>query len=249
MESVDIQAFGISDAGLKRIINQDAMLIRKSGDTGFFAIADGMGGHSHGEKASSELIASLSELWDEFESKKEALQFQQIVNEFTFKIEEANRIINEKYNKNDLCGTTLVGLLITRPYYALFSVGDSRIYSQKGFKLQQLTFDDIWDNLPEIREKMSPERIKESPNKGKLMRAVGINKEVEVHVSTGKIEPGQTFVVCSDGLYKYCKESFINCSIFLETGKKDLEKIAGKLFDRVLKNGARDNVSFILIAP
>ena len=250
MKDRGIDSFGMTDVGLVRNINQDSYLIRKSGDMGLFLVADGMGGHSHGEVASNELVVGISRYWDALEKGKENRKpFPQIIKELANTITDINREIYEKYNRDAVCGTTVVGLLVYEAYYAVISVGDSRVYAYKGFKLRQLSFDDIWDNLPEVTESMSQEQIRMNENRGKLIHAVGVRPEVNVHSSTGKIEKNQQFIICSDGLYKYCSDDYINKSFCIAFGGDKLQKIGKKLMEEVKKNGAKDNVTFILVAP
>ena len=244
----EISYYGITDTGLVRKVNQDSYSMHVHNSIGLFVVADGMGGHSHGEIASGKLISGVESYWNELEQRGFDITFPDMVSGITEIIERSNRIIYEEDNRENVCGSTVVGLLLYDEYYALFSVGDSRVYLQKGMKIRQLTFDDVWDNLPEVRESMTEKEIREHQNRGKLVSAVGVQESVSVHTSTGMMKGKQKFIVCSDGLYKYCDESFINRCFIRDFGKDHLEKIGENLMNQVKKNGAKDNVTFILVS-
>ena len=244
-----MKSYGYTDVGLKREINQDSYTILESGNIGLYVVADGMGGHSHGELASAKLVSDLTDYWEECKKEGFSGSFPDLVDGISAAAEESNRRIFHLYNRDAICGTTLVVLLIYEDYFAVFSVGDSRIYTKKGLKLTQLTFDDIWDNQPEVKEKLSQQEIRENANHGKLMHAVGIRESINVHVNTGQWVKNQKFIVCSDGVYKYCNEKKMKKIFFSDCGKNDFETIGKKLTEEVMNNGAKDNLTFILIAP
>ncbi len=244
-----IRSYGFTDVGLKRDVNQDAILFRTQDQYGLYIVADGMGGHSKGEIASNELVNQADVLWNEFVKKEVKPTFNELVNEISKRLITINKFIYDNYNQGQVCGTTVVALLIYESYYAVFSVGDSRVYSQKTLGLKQLTFDDIWDNLPDVIQKFTEDEIKNSNNRGKLINSIGIKPEVTVRNTTGKISHNQKFILCSDGLYKFCNDSYINKCFIFSVLNRDLERIGKKLYKRVVENGAKDNVSFVIVSP
>ena len=130
--------------------------------------------------------------------------------------------------------------------YAVFSVGDSRIYSSMGKETHILTVDDIWDNMPEIIQPMTPEDIAKDARSGMLVQAIGTAADVNVHISTNRIKKGQNFLLCSDGLFKFCAEEFMTEKLQKIKTEKSMEKTMEQYLQEVYANGAGDNVSIIL---
>ena len=132
-----------------------------------------------------------------------------------------------------ICGSTVVVLLLAGNKYILLSVGDSRCYRfvKKTLRtsLVQLTCDET------------------DKQTGKLINAVGVKIPLKCSVSTGEIKTKQRFILCSDGIYKYCKEKEI-VSILKKIRDDELDIAGNKIKDLVYSNGAGDNLSVIIIS-
>lgn len=239
---------GISDVGLKRKINQDAIFF--SSDKGeklyLFVVADGMGGHFNGEVASQAIVAGMRNWLDDFSKDHyDAKEFSGIMVSLRNKLEQINDEIYSKYNQQHICGSTCVILVIYQNMYGVISVGDSRVYLKRGLKVKSLMEDDVWENQIGIRENMDIRIIKTHPNYGKLVHAVGINKDVSISVKTDSLRPKDTFLLCSDGLYKYCEFKRMKKAM-ASVKKSNLEKQLHGLVEDVYKQGAKDNISIIM---
>lgn len=236
---------GFSETGAVREINQDSILMKSDGDMGLFCVADGMGGHSEGERASQTIIGCLENWWNSFEKDEFEGDFGRIVFSLSQAIEQANQTIFSMTPPGEICGSTLVALLVFQDKYGIINAGDSRIYMRHKRKVQQATIDDTWenqsDNLLSDKEKMN------SANFGKLVNAVGASNQVKLTTRTDMLTPGDTFALCSDGVYKYCTEK-----LFLKEVKKanglSLMQTLAKIKENVYTNGARDNLSLILVS-
>lgn len=237
-----------TDRGLCRNVNQDAVAAFVKDRTGLFVLADGMGGHIRGELASQAVTVRFQNFWRDLQWSGPLKDFRMLSDQVQNVILSVNQEIYEKYNQGQICGATVAVLLISDGCYAFFSVGDSRIYSYENRYISRLTVDDIWDNLPSVTGFYTREEIAASKNSGKLTQAVGVKPQVCVHVGTEKVRRGQRFLVCSDGLYKFCEEEKIRKSLRHISSEKALQKAADRLMREVFDNGAEDNVSFLLVS-
>ena len=210
-----LESVGKSNIGKKREKNQDAFGIYQNEDVGLYVVADGMGGYADGEKASQTVVAELSNWWNSFSPVLFEYDFRKMIVSIEQVIQYANEIIYTEHNQDQICGTTVVVLFIYQKYYGIVYAGDSRCYinyHQRDFlwhgrKLRQLTVDEVWENQPEISSK---ERMMGGhPNRGKLINAVGIKKNIRCRMITDMLTSDAVFLLCSDGLYKFCTDRLI----------------------------------------
>lgn len=247
-----IEYCGICDKGALREVNQDAVLMDTREDMALFAVADGMGGHMCGEAASGIIVTELQRWWEfvwrSLLRNGNAESFEKMISSLREQVAYANRVIYEQYNKGtDVCGSTIVILLIRGNNYYILSSGDSRLYSLKGMLWKQMTVDDVWENQPDIIASYQPQQMKEHAYYGKLIRAVGVTQNAEFYEKTGVLESGIRFLLCSDGLYKTCREKELKSILRRYKGKRNEEKLLNRMMRKVYENGARDNTSAILV--
>lgn len=236
---------GISETGLVREINQDAILMRSDVCVGLFAIADGMGGHSHGEWASQRIISELEGWWENFQATSYDDDFRRMTASIKQAVEYANREIYQNYNKTEICGATIVLLFIYRNQYCILHAGDSRAYQYQGRKWRLLTVDETWENQAGLSKLQRKDF--ENPNYGKLMNAIGTRERMQCRISTGQWKEGEPFLLCTDGLYKFCPERYLKRCMKKSRKKQNLESVCYRMRDMVYKNGAGDNVSLIIV--
>ncbi len=245
---MQIGYFGICDKGLKREVNQDSLLMAARREQGMylFAVADGMGGHADGELASRALTEGLKAWADGFRPELFGGNFRNMTISLQNRIEEINRKIYMEYNRSQVCGSTCVALFIYGDAYGVFSAGDSRIYLHRGFKTVSLMTDDVWENQVSVQEALTGKQIKNHPNFGKLVNAVGTGKEVSLSVRTDLLKKGDAFLLCSDGLYRYCPEKYLKKTL-RGLAKGNLQESAKELLAKAYGQGAGDNVSVVLV--
>lgn len=241
-----IEYCGISDKGKKREINQDAVFMESYKDKALFVVADGMGGHSHGEMASAIIVEEMGKWWGEFIRKDRREDFHEAVSLLRQRLELINRVIYERYNASQVCGSTLAALLLCEGNYCVFSSGDSRIYCRSRFRVKQLTTDDVWENQPEAKQ-YSEEKRKNHPDYGKLIYAMGVFPDAVIRGKTDTLNINDCFLLCSDGLYKMCGEEDIKRTLKDYRNGKDGRQLLARLLKEVYENGASDNVSVILV--
>jgi PPM family protein phosphatase len=227
---------GTTDAGRKRRRNEDSFVH----DPPLFAVADGMGGAQAGEVASRLAAAAFREFHDadtlDPEERLAAI------------IQEANRRIYERARSDAQAsgmGTTITAALVAENAVVVGHVGDSRAYRLRGSRLEQLTEDHslVADLVRSGR--ISPEEANTHPQRSVITRALGTDSEVDVDTFTVASEPGDLFMLCSDGLTTMVGDEDILGAIdraeTLEQATKALVKAANRA-------GGEDNITVILFS-
>lgn len=237
----------IIDCGLRRKENQDAVYSYTKGDFGLFVLADGMGGHSRGELASREIVKTYEEYVQTLDKREKSISFLTLTHEVAETLRTANERILRKYSQDVICGSTAVILLVKKDCYAVLSVGDSRVYTFYQGEMEVLTIDDIWDNLPGTMEKYTRQQIYEDARRGKLVQAIGVSQEVNIHIATNRIRKGQRFLLCSDGIYHFCSEQTLQEGMKHSFSETMLQSVLERYKKEVYQNGAKDNLSAILV--
>lgn len=234
-----------SDIGKKREINQDAFCVYQKDDAGLFVVADGMGGYTNGEKASQKVVEELTNWWKSFSPVLFEYEFRKMLQSIEQTIEYANKCIYTELNKNVICGTTVTVLFIYQNLYGVIYAGDSRCYLSRKRQWQQLTVDEVWENQSNISD--GERMMKNHPNRGKLVNAIGTKESVQCRMITDIVSAESGFLLCSDGLYKFCTDRLIRSALKKCRSKKSMEHAIDKLIEKVYKNGANDNISIIIV--
>ncbi len=242
----------LSDRGLQREHNEDAILINKTAAT--FIVADGMGGHEKGEIASKLLVESFVNIPEKHTYANLGQDDDTIVpspgidEELNHCIEDATEKITS-YAKGrgieSTIGTTVVGLKYVRNIHAwaLFHLGDSRAYLFSDNSITQLTTDH--SKYEAMKQKnMSQEEI-ENTGKNIITKAVGnFNTfSLDIHYITTK--KNDIFLLCSDGISDLCsKEELLRLTIQY---KENLNLLCTQIKNLIYTRGAKDNLSIIAI--
>lgn len=228
-----------TNAGLKRAQNQDSFLAAAP----VFAVADGMGGHAAGDEASAAVVARLAEhLSGAFAS----------TDEITEALRHASADIGEIVDVHDGAaagaGTTVTGIALTlqarRPYWAVFNIGDSRVYSLVDRVLTQLTVDHSAVQAMVDSGRITPLEAESHPNRNIITRAVGFGKNPVPDLWFIPVTQGERLLICSDGLTKEVDFDLIR---LLLTEAFDADDAAGLLLEAALAAGGRDNVTTVVV--
>lgn len=234
----NIYSTSITDIGSVRTINEDAVL---EGE-GIYAVADGMGGHNAGEVASGIAISALEEYVAE---NRHRLPGPKLVKEA---VEYANLKIYERSVSgeefNDM-GTTLTALYTAGDgRVSIGSVGDSRAYLFREGGLGLLTHDDsLVEKLVEDGI-IGREEAQSHPRRNVILKALGVEPSVEAEIVDEVIEPGDLFLLSTDGLTSMVEDREIKQIL---AGTRELNKAAKRLVSKALERGGTDNVSVVLI--
>jgi len=244
-----------TDVGLKREQNEDCYLIinRETKDIDIqnhgmmFAIADGMGGHAGGEIASKMACQGMADYYSEktdllegpgyFKAKLEHLKSS--VYNVHNKIIEYGRINREFEDM----GTTLSILVLTKNKALIAHVGDSRIYRLRQGFLEQLTEDHSMAQLFIEMGYLTPEKVANHPIRHVMSQAVGQGVE-NIFLKIEKVEQGDTFLLCSDGLFGMVPDNEIRDVLLHNPAIKDQCR---RLVARALDNGGQDNVTVMVV--
>lgn len=229
-----------TDRGNVKEINEDSILIEKKDDrNGVFAIADGMGGHSLGDKASKLVIENLQKYYLQ-EEKTLDLEATTI---------NLNEIVYEESIKNEVVmGTTLSSLLIKGHDYNICNVGDSRVYLIRDGIIKQITEDDSLVYQQYKSGVISKRQYRNSDKKNILLKSLGTEEEVNPSIYAGPLKANDLFLLSCDGLHNEFKEEEL-ASIVLDQikGGKALGDIAVYLVEEAKRRKSKDNISVILI--
>lgn len=219
--------------GHVRSNNEDSFVA--ADQNGLWAVADGMGGHENGEWASACVV-------EELERGPLPEDFDEACREIGARIHRSNELIYRGgVERGVQMGTTVVALYVHGQRFAVLWVGDSRAYLLRGASLHQLSRDHTQVQEMVERGLLSPEEAEEHPMSHVLTRAVGVAETVEVDVIQDEIEPGDTFLLCSDGLHGYVDEARISHILAAPTP----EEVADTLMEAAFENGAPDNVTVV----
>src|SRR5512140_92039 len=205
---VSVSAFGLTDVGRKRRHNEDAYLL--DGESGLFVVADGMGGHAAGEVASRITVEAIQEYLALRDDEGESTwpfgfnsRYSMEGNLLSTAIKRANeRVIRAVQNRPELkgMGTTVVAALFDTERATLVHVGDSRCYLYRRGDLRRLTDDHSWVQEQVNAGILTPEEATSHPLKNVVTRALGGSPNVLPDLIEVPFEPGDSFLLCSDGL-------------------------------------------------
>jgi protein phosphatase len=228
-----------SHVGRVRTHNEDAA--RAEGAV--FVVADGMGGHAAGEVASRLATEALVEL-----AGRGSLEVSDVVAQ----VGEANRRILEsaaRHPEQYGMGTTITGVAVVQvgglPHWAVFNVGDSRVYRFIDGRLSQVTVDHSEVQELVDRGYLTVEQAARHPARNIVTRSLG--REPMAAVDTWVLPPyaGERLVICSDGLSNELTTAEIEAVV---AGTEDAQEAATTLVERAVAAGGRDNVTAIVIA-
>ena len=160
----------------------------------------------------------------------------------------ANRRIFRTAESNDDysgMGTTIVSMLANGTRVAIGHVGDSRLYLLRGNKLEQLTQDDSWAATILAHDpRVKPADLAHHPMRNVLTNVLGAREQVDVHLAERELEHGDLLLLCSDGLHGVLDLDQLR--IVLQNSS-DVDATARALVETALNNGARDNVTALVV--
>ena len=249
---VQIKACGLSDVGLTRAHNEDYFEIDPRHK--LYVVADGMGGHSHGEVAAQIAVNAIRDFVEKTADKDTTWPFgmDSRLSRHSNLLKMAVRIAHENVLRaisrdGSLygMGTTVVGLLLSGGVAAVAHVGDSRAYRLRDGKLEQLTQDHTWVNEQVVAGFLSKEQARSHPLKNVVTRALGGESDVLVDVREVQVQPGDLYLLCSDGLTGMLSDADINERL---SSGRTLHEICRTLVNDSNARGGIDNVTVVLLS-
>lgn len=244
--SAPLEIASATHAGMVREHNEDC--IAADAQTGIAVLADGMGGHNAGEVASRmavELIYSQLKAHRARAPRIDRVDSEALVAQ---QIDDANSAVFEAARADAGCegmGTTLVVALYYGSSLTVGHVGDSRLYRLRAGALEQLTRDhSVVQEQLELGT-ISQDELRYAANRNVLTRAVGIDPAVSADVHTLRIQAGDVYLLCSDGLTDMLSDREIQAVLVSSDAR--LESVADQLVQRANEKGGIDNISVILV--
>lgn len=236
-EKLNYHGFGLSVVGLKRKLNEDAILQRN--DAGLWMVADGMGGHSAGDVASQALVAALAKI----PSSDDLEYFSEQVASSLHSVNRQLIQMAQTRGYGQIIGSTIVILLISGKQFRYLWAGDSRLYRFRQGELEQLSLDHSLYN-ESISQGLSPLDGSLEQGRGNIItRAVGADSQLQLDYGQGEIMDGDMFILSSDGLDKELTHADIAQFCSLESA----EAITRNLIHEAEQRGGRDNISVIVV--
>jgi protein phosphatase len=242
---------GQTDTGRAREHNEDA--ISWDLERGLALLADGMGGHNAGDVASRMTLDSLNDTLLAALDKPLRLRPNKGVSRHATllrrAINYANTAVFEFAAANPECkgmGTTLVAALLYDDKVVVAHVGDSRLYRLRSGELMQITADHSL--VRELLDKgaITAEEAEDNPYSHVITQAVGIRARLTPEVQEMNAEPGDVYLLCSDGLTDLVDDALIGETLQAASG--NWSRAAQHLVDLANQRGGHDNISVLLVA-
>jgi len=224
-----------TNVGHVRKANEDAFLDAQ--EQGLWVVADGMGGHSRGDKASQTIVERMHEF-------KATKNHEQDLDNLLARLSSANRFCREESAGGGVIGSTVAALYIYGTEAYVIWAGDSRIYRYRDSKFAQLTDDhSLVQELYRLGELDDNEDLDNHPSSNVITRAVGVHDTLDTQVRRIKVKPGDRYLLCSDGLFKDVAANELKERL-IQAGP---DQAIDSLMSLALKRGGTDNVTAIVI--
>jgi serine/threonine protein phosphatase PrpC len=246
----NVRSYGKSDIGRHRKLNEDAHF--RDDGIRLYIVADGMGGHAAGEVASAEAVDAIhgmikrgmatlgdpEEPMSEQKARAACRLMEGAIQGATYMVFAISQFEHDKSGM----GTTITAALFVGDALVIGQVGDSRVYQIRDMTARQITEDHTliaWQIKQGI---LSADEARFSPHKNVITRAVGNRDYVQVDTSILRVERGDRYLLCSDGLHGYLQTEEIPDLVDLGG-----ENAVGAFIDLANLRGGRDNITAVLV--
>ena len=230
-----MKTFSMTHVGQRRETNQDYMYTSETSVgrlPDLFLVADGMGGHAAGDYASRFTVEKIVEYVTESEESEPVTV-----------LGEAVRYANEHLLAE--ANADVAAVVVGDKLYTA-NVGDSRLYVINQERITQITRDhSLVEEMVRLGE-MDKEDAKVHPDKNIITRAIGVLPEVSADFFETVLVPGDTVLLCSDGLTNMVDDTDIKRIVL---GQRDIVEKTQRLIDAANENGGKDNITVVLIEP
>jgi protein phosphatase len=248
-----IQADGASEIGCVRQRNEDRILLNCG--LGLFLVADGMGGHSHGERA-AELAAATVEHYVRSSSDGADVTwpfgYNFLISFDSNRLATAIQLANCQIWRNSQeapeyagMGSTIAAVIVSGKTVNVANVGDTRVYLLRNGDLRQLTIDDTWINAVG-RTTIHPSQIQNHPMRHFLTQAAGSKEDLDVHTCEVELRNSDQLLICSDGLHGSVEDATL--ALVLQNTLGDAGAACQELVRAALDAGGLDNISCIVVS-
>ena len=236
-----MKSFGLTDIGKKRKVNQDYLFFSDEAVGCFpnlYIVADGMGGHKAGDKASSYSVTRFVELARKAEKDLPFLSMEKILKQVNHEVFQLSRREEEYAGM----GTTFVAATVVDKVVYVMTVGDSRLYYYDG-NLKQVTMDhSLVEELVRAGE-LNRQESRNHPQKNIITKAVGVSEDIQPDFFMLDIQEGEKILLCSDGLTNMVDDEKLE-EIMSES--EELNQMAQECIDEALFFGGLDNIAVVI---
>ncbi|AIR88599.1 PP2C family protein-serine/threonine phosphatase [Pseudomonas cremoricolorata] len=236
MTAMQYTAASYSHTGMVRRINEDACLELTA--EGLWAVADGMGGHAAGDYVSSLTVDSLRRLpaCQSLAERSAALRSR---------LAQVNQAVREETLRRgvSLMGSTVVVMTACDDQALALWAGDSRLYRLRGARLTRLTHDHSYVQELQDSGLLNEAEAREHPRGNIITRAIGVQAQLDLQAVEIAVQPGDTYLLCSDGLTKTAEDHEI-ADVLVHP---DPYQVVRSLVHLGLTRGAPDNITAIVI--
>jgi protein phosphatase len=240
MDMIRIESCGRTDVGLRRTNNEDAFV--SAPELGLLALADGMGGAPSGEVASGIFVETVRERISVVPPSAVEEAEELVRGTFLLANQRIRDLAARKPEHREM-GCTGELIVFTDDRYVVGHVGDSRVYLFRGGRLRQVTKDHSFVQERVDQGLLTPGQARVHPYGHMLLRALGIHDALPVDLISGKVDPGDLFLLCSDGLTDMVGDILIAETLAAE---RSLEEKADRLVRDACDAGGHDNVTVVL---
>lgn len=228
-----------TDTGKVRARNEDAFLALP--ERGLWVVADGMGGHQNGALASRMIVERLAELPGGSDLDRRVKELRQALHDLNRRLGKELTLTADK--PDPVIGSTVVALLVEGDRAVCVWAGDSRCYLWRSGNLYQMSRDHSLLQQLMQEQQMSAEQAASQPGAHALTRAVGASETLILELVEFTVYPGDTLLLCSDGLYQSMSSTMLGNALSLPSTSLALER----MFELALDGPARDNISAVVI--
>lgn len=243
---LSLRACGLSDVGKVRAHNEDSFEI--DSDNHVYIVADGMGGHRHGEVASRIAVEAVRQWMDgNGAGGGDTAELPPHLASLKAAIESAQTAVQDAVEEDVSLvgmGTTMVAMILRGSSAGVAHVGDSRAYRYRERELERLTKDHTWVGEQVGAGLLSEEQAKVHPLRNVVTRALGGRGAVVVEIKEVSLLPGDLYLLCSDGLTTMLSDDEI-----LQYVEKadDIEEACRNLIAAANAGGGLDNITVLMI--
>jgi PPM family protein phosphatase len=236
-----MEVAALTDIGRVRSANEDAYGL--CSEEGFFVVCDGMGGAAAGEVASQTAVAAAMEAVCKARQQDNP---QRLLEKSTAAANQ--RVFSRAEHDSALygMGTTLISLLVRSGHVYVAHVGDSRCYRYRAGTLERQTHDHSLVDEQVRLGQMTPAEAEQSPFRNVITRAIGTRSTVNADIAEVSAQPGDIFLLCSDGLTRELSDKRI-AELLSEKSSADLQELCSRLIKAANRAGGKDNITCLLV--
>ena len=247
-----LDAFGLTDTGCERQLNEDRIVLDK--EHNIFTVADGMGGQRGGDRA-AEITVQIVEKYFQTNAGQTDITWpfgydptiSTAQNLMMAAIKLANRSVRQEAEtvaEYAGMGSTIVAAYIAGNTAVIGSVGDSRLYLYRGKTLTPITRDDSFIVRLVETGAITPAEAASHPMRNVLTEAVGSKEDVNVQIHELQLADGDRLMLTSDGAHGVIDQPSLR--MILDSGN-DIKSTVEEIIAEARRRGGPDNISCIII--